>query len=227
MLLMISFTVWLKWKRIPFSFRISMTFWTYGWWKYFRAMFPLMITSASFPASASIDANSIPTKPAPIMIVCSGSSSMSRKSVLSWRYSLPLISGITGFRPVQITILSVVNFLSATWTVCSSNMTPFPWATSRSYSSNLPSRKTDIPAILFLLNFIKSDQFTSKSPDFPTPSKLSVSALISYGASRSAFELQPLFAQVPPYKFSSTISILRPSFLKNRPPCHAAFPLPI
>ena len=113
------------------------------------------------------------------MTACFGSSSMSKKSVLSWRYSFPLMSGMTGLRPVHITILSVVNFLSATWTVCSSTIMPFPCATSRSYSSNLPSRNIDIPAILFLLYFIKSDQLTSKSPDLPTPSKLSANALIS------------------------------------------------
>ena len=186
-----------------------------------------MITSASSPASASIDANSIPTNPAPMMIACFGSSSMSKKSVLSWRYSFPGISGITGFKPVQMTIFSVVNCSSPTLTVCSSMIIPFPWATSRPYSLNLLSKNGAIPAILSLLSFIKSGQFTSRLPDFPQPSKLSANAFISYGASRRAFELQPLFAHVPPYRLSSTISILRPAFLKNRPPCHAAFPLPM
>ena len=188
---------------------------------------PLIIISAVRPASAIIEANSMPTKPAPIIIACFGSSSISKKSLLSCKYWLPLISGITGFKPVHITILSVVNCFSPTCTVCSSIIIPLPWATSKSYSSNLPSKKTDIPAIRFLLNFIKLGQSTSKSPDFPTPSKLSVKALISYGASSMAFELHPLFAHVPPYKPSSMINTLRPFFLKNLPPCQAAFPLPI
>ena len=162
-----------------FSLSISITFCTYGWWKYLRAIFPLIITSALSPASASIDANSIPTNPAPMMIACFGKSSISRKSVLSCRYSFPGISGMTGFRPVQITILSVVNVSSPTLTVCSSKIIPFPWATSRSYSLNLPSKNGAMFAMRFLFSFIRSGQLTLKSPSFPTPSKFSVNALIS------------------------------------------------